>query len=87
MADLLTVQNDSMVSIQSPVAPIVNPAGPPPSADALSVGNAAAQASGAATPGPAFLGITVYADPIKNALFIGLVGFLVWKYGRRYLNA
>lgn len=81
---MLTVKNEGLATTNAESPPLTNPAGPLPGDVSLSVGNAAAQgASGVQATNPV-LGIGDGQDP-KNILFIGLVIFLIFKYGRKLL--
>lgn len=88
MAELLTIKNESMVSVPDGVNPLIDPLGPKPTATSLSPGAAAVAAGAAATvENKNILGIFAEGDSAKNLLFLGIVGFLIWKYGRSIVNA
>jgi len=75
-----------MVSVTPAIAPLTVPTGPLPTVSTLSVGAAAASAGGAASVPGAVLAESnaEEAGGVKNILFLGVVGFLVYKYGRRF---
>lgn len=87
MAELLTFGNTQLIKTEEPIAPITNPLGAPPSSNALSSGAAALAASGSGETPKAILGLELSgAEGMKNALFLSVVGFLVYKYGRRFFQ-
>ena len=83
-----------VLSLGSPVLvpaaekkPIIVPTGEPPIAGGLAPGAAAANAAAAASSGKAFLGLSLEgAEGMKNILFLGFLGFVVYKYGRGLLK-
>lgn len=82
--ELMTVKGESVVSLTPAIAPITVPTGQPPTVTTLSVGVAAASAQGAADVKRSFLGLDLSnAEGMKNAIFLGFVGFFIFKYGRR----
>lgn len=69
-----------------PVAPLTSPIGQLPTASALSVGAAAiAAADGASVPSPEVGTADAAADHVKNIIFVLALGFVLWKYGRRFI--
>ena len=86
MADvLLTNSSDAkVVSIQTETAPIINPLGEQPKLAAVSSLDAAsAAASQASDPLKNILGIDTQDPSVKNLIFLGLVAWAFWKWGRR----
>lgn len=86
---LLSQGGDSLTQTVDKVAPLVVPTGELPPASAISEGQAALRVVGAQTEQKNVLGIVdaKEGDGMKNLLFLGVVGFLLWKYGRKVLSA
>jgi len=85
--ELLTVGGSGTVGVPDGENPIINPVGPLPTAGNLSVGTAAANAAAGASAPKQFLGIINVSDPgFKDILFMAGIGFLIYKYGRRYFK-
>lgn len=69
------------------VKPLVVPTGEPPAAGALSSGVAAASAGSGASAVKPFLGLTLEtAEGIKNILFLSIIVFVAYKYGKGVLK-
>lgn len=85
--ELLTVKNESMVKVPDGPNPIINPVGPLASGASLSVGNAALAAQGKAQVQSPILGLIFPSEGfgLKNVVFLGFIGFVVYKYGRKIL--
>lgn len=83
--ELLTIKNESMVSTVDPIAPLTNPLGAPPGGDSLSAGQATLLAQGEGSADAGMIGIQ--SPNAKNVVFLALVVFLIYKYGRKVLNA
>lgn len=89
MAEILTLSSGALESRgEDKVAPIVNPAGPLPSSQALSQGAAAQAAKEApiAKEAPAILGIDLKDRSLNNLVFLGALSFILFKYGRRFFQ-
>lgn len=86
--ELVTIKNESLVSVPDPIAPLTIPIGEPPVGYAVSAGNAARLAENTASrDGVSSIAIMMEDNKAKNFLFIAVVGYLCYKYGRRFLNA
>lgn len=83
--ELSTIKNESMVSTVDPIAPLTVPISGRPVGDTVSSGNAALLAESAASDNGGQIGIL--SPTPKNLVFVGLVLFIIWKYGRKVLNA
>lgn len=86
---LLSQGGESITQTVDKVAPLLVPTGELPPASAISEGQAALRVVGGETVQKNVLGIVnpQEGDGMKNLLFLGLVGFLIWKYGRKVLSA
>jgi len=84
--DILPAQNENLVGIPDPIAPITNPEGERAPIDALAPGNAALSASAAATVAQQSVGLASN-DGAKNLVFLAVVGFLIYKYGKGFFYA
>lgn len=86
---LLSQGGESLTQTVDKVAPLIVPTGENPPASAISEGQAALRVVGAQTEQKNVLGIVnaQEGDGMKNLLFLGVVAFLMWKYGRKVLNA
>lgn len=82
---LLTIKNESTVLAVEPIAPLTNPLGERPPSDAVSVGRASLLGVDAASTDSGRIGISENSQ--KNLVFMALIGFLIWKYGRKVLSA
>lgn len=82
--ELLTVKNESVYSVADPIAPLTNPLGQRPSSDTVSVGAAALLGEDAASANVGSVGVE--SQNFKNYVFMAMVAFLIWKYGRKVLN-
>lgn len=78
-----------MINTVDQVAPLIVPTGENPPASALSEGQAALASVNRQSESRNILGIVnaKEGDGMKNLLFLGVVAFLMWKYGRKVLSA
>lgn len=86
MAELVTSQNNKLIKVKDAPNPIILPSGQGPSAATLSEGTAAKNAGQGVKVPSAFLGINFKNPGIKDFLFMGVVGYIAYKYGRRFFQ-
>lgn len=79
--EILTNNNQGLVQISDAIAPIINPVGAPARAESLAPGVAAAAAGKLASDATRnAIGVQDgQAEDMKNILFLGLLGLVIWK--------
>lgn len=86
---ILNSKNDGLSAQVEAPQQFVNPLGEPPRAQSVSPGNAAAAAFIAAgSDSPDVLGLAGNGGgkDVKNFLFMALVGYVLWKYGKGLIH-